>query len=168
MPRPEPGRDPHVLKRPTAAVILPWVAGGVLLVLTVSLGWWGITMREQQRDLIARLQRLQSAAPDRVPPAIVSFGPRPTHARIDGPVGRWIVLVVHVEHAGDARLELRAGRVSLWTAREAARRGVVVPPALPASLLPAGEYELVVDDVIHRLTVTAAATSSGRSGRSGT
>jgi hypothetical protein len=145
------------------------VAIGVLLVLAVSLGWWGITMREQQRDLIARVQRLQAAAPDRVQPAIVSFGPQATHARIDGPVGRWIVLVVHVEHDGEARLELRSGRVSLWTAREPARRGVVVPPALPASLLPAGEYELVVDDRIHRLTVTAAATtSSGRSGRSGT
>ena len=168
MPRPDPGRDPHLLNRPTAGAILPWVAGGLLLMLTVSLGWWGITMREQQRDLMARVQRLQATAPDRVAPAIVSFGPQPTHARIDGPVGRWIVLVVHVEHEGEARLELRSGRVSLWTAREPARRGVVVPAALPASLLPAGEYELVVDDEIHRLTVTAAATSSGRTGPSGT
>jgi hypothetical protein len=150
------------------AAVLPWAACGVLLVLVVGLGWWGVTMREQQRDLIARIRRLQAAAPDRIAPAIVPFGPDATHARLPLPVGRWVVLVVHVEEDGEARLELRSGRVSLWTAREPARRGVVVPPALPASLLPAGEYELVVNDEIHRLTVTAAAPSSGTSGRSGT
>ena len=167
MPRSGAGRDPEVLNRPTVGAVLRWVFGGVLLILTVSLGWWGITMREQQRDLIARIQRLQSTAPDRIPPAIVSFGPDITHATLGGPFGRWVVFVVHVNGDGDTRLELRSGRVSLWTARESARRGVVVPAALPASLLPAGEYELVVNDQVHRLTVTAA-TSSERSGRSGT
>jgi hypothetical protein len=167
MPRAETGRDPELLSRPTASAVLPPVVIAVLLILAVSLGWWGITMREQQRDLVARIQRLQATAPDRVPPVIVSFGPGTTHARFSGPAGRWVVLVVHVDEDGDTRLELRSGRVSLWTSREQARRGVVVPAALPASLLPAGEYELVVNDQVHRLTVTAA-TSSARSGRSGT
>jgi hypothetical protein len=147
---------------------MPWAIAGVLLIAAVSLGWWGITMREQQRDLVARIQRLQAAAPDRVPPAIVVFGPDRTHATLGGPVGRWVIFVVHVQEDGDTRLELRAGRVSLWTAREPARRGVVVPAALPASLLPAGDYELAVNDVVHRLTVTAATRSSATSGRSGT
>jgi hypothetical protein len=168
MPRPQAGREPHVLNRPTLAAVLPWALVGVLLILAVSLGWWGVTMREQQRDLISRVERLQTAAPDRVAPAIVSFGPDTTHATLAGPLGRWVVLVVHVEGEADTRLELRSGRVSLWTAREPARRGVVVPPALPSSLLPAGEYELVVNDEVHRLTVTAATRSSGTSGPSGT
>jgi hypothetical protein len=148
--------------------VLPWVTVGALLIASVSLGWWGITMREQQRDLVTRLQRLQATAPDRLAPAIVSFGPDPTHATLAGPFGRWVVLVVHVNGEGETRLELRSGRVSLWTAREPARRGVVVPAALPASLLPAGDYELVVNDQVHRLTVTAATTSSETSGPSGT
>jgi hypothetical protein len=148
--------------------VLPWATIGVLLVTAVSLGWWGITMREQQRDLVARIQRLQATAPDRVAPALVSFGPGPTHATVTGPLGRWVVFVVHVRSDGDTRLELRSGRVSLWTAREPARRGLVVPAALPASLLPAGEYELVVNDEVHRLTVTAAARTSETSEPSGT
>ena len=168
MPRPDPGPDPHVLNRPTAGALLLSVAAGGLLILAVGLGWWGITMREEQRDLIGRLQRLQAAAPDRVPPAIISFGPDMTHAIVAQPAGRWVVLVVHLQGEADARLELRSGRVSLWTAREPARRGVVVPPALPASLLPAGEYELVVNERVHRLTVTAAATSSATNAPSGT
>jgi hypothetical protein len=168
MPSADPGRDADVLNRPTVTAVLPWAAGGVLLIAVVSLGWWGITMREQQRDLIARLQRLQAAAPDRVAPAIVFFGPDATDVRLAGPVGRWIVFVVYVDHDGETRLELRSGGVSLWTGREPARRGVVVPPPLPASLLPAGEYELVVNDARYRLTVTAAARSSGTYEPSGT
>jgi hypothetical protein len=168
MPRPETGRDSEILNRPTVRGVLPWAVVGMLLIASVSLLWWAITMREQQRDLVARVQRLQAAAPDRVAPAIVFFGPEITHATLAGPVGRWIVIVVHVNGEAETRLELRSGRVSLWTAREPARRGVVVPAALPASLLPAGEYELVVNDRVHRLTVTAETTSSATSGRSGT
>ena len=152
MPRPETERDAEILNRPTAGAVLPWAVIGILLIVSVSLGWWGITMREQQRDLVARVQRLQATAPDRVAPPILVFGPHITHATLSGPVGRWVVLVVHVNGEGDARLELRSGHVSLWTAREPARRGIVVPAALPASLLPAGEYELVVNDQVHRLT----------------
>lgn len=168
MPRPHTGRDADVLNRPTVAAVLPWAVCGVLLVATVSLGWWGITMREQQRDLMSRVQRLQAAAPDRVAPAIVTFGPQATHARLTGPRGRWVMLVVYVEQDRETPLELRSGRVRIWTARELPRRGVIVPPALPASLLPPGEYELVAGDERHRLTVTAAETSSAPSGRSGT
>jgi hypothetical protein len=161
MPRPEAGRDPHLLNRPTVAAVLPWALVGVLLILCVGLGWWGITMREQQRDLVSRMQRLQAAAPDRLPPLLITFDPRITRVDVPRPAGRWVVFVVHVGTDRETRLELRAGRVSLWTARETARHGVIVPAALPASLLPPGEYELQVDDRVHRLTVSAAATSSG-------
>jgi hypothetical protein len=74
------------------------------------------------------------------------------------PAGRWVVLVVHVETEGEARLELRSGRVSVWTSREPALHGVVVPAALPASLVPPGEYVLQVNDRVHLLTVTAGRT----------
>ena len=153
MPRPEAGRDPHLLDRPTVGAVLPWAVCGVLLIIAVSLLWWAVTMREQQRDLVSRINRMQATAPDRVPPAIVSLGPDATHATMAAPAARWIVFVIHVRDDGDTRLELRSGRVTLWTANEPARRGVVVPAALPASMLPAGEYELLVDGLVHRLTV---------------
>jgi hypothetical protein len=150
--------EAHERPRPTPGAVAPWAIIGVLLIVSVGLGWWGITMREQQRDLVARLVRMQATTPDRTPPAIVTIGPDTTRVSMPAPAGRWVVLVVHVEAEGEARLELRSGRVSVWTSREPARHGVVVPAALPASLVPPGEYELQVNDRVHLLTVTAGRT----------
>ena len=136
---------------------MPWVLIGVLLTLVVSLGWWGITMREEQRDLVARVRRLQDATPDRTPPFVVRVSAEASDIAFAYPAARWIVLVFEGEGQEDLRLELRSGGVSVWTAVEPARGGLAIPPALPASLLPPGAYELRVNDRVHRLTVTAAA-----------
>jgi hypothetical protein len=157
MQRPETGRDPQVLNRPTLGAVLLWALVGVLLTLVVSLGWWGVTMREQQRDLVARVRRLQDATPDRTPPFVIRVSAGTPEIAFAFPSARWIVLVFEGAGEGDLRLELRSGGVSVWTAVEPARGGLAVPPALPASLLPPGAYELRVNDRVHRLTVTAAA-----------
>jgi hypothetical protein len=146
--------QPH-RPHPTVGAVLPWIIVAVLLTLAVALGWWSITMREQQRDLMSRVRRLQDATPDRVPPLVLRIA-RDGETTFARPAARWIVLVFEGEADGAVRLELRSGSVSLWSAVEPARDGLAIPPPLPASLLPPGSYELRVNDRRHRLTVIGA------------